>query len=438
MTTGRAGHTGDRPAISVVMANYNGAPYLPQALESVLSQTMDDLEIIVCDDASQDDSIAVVQAFREQDDRVRLIEAQENAGPARARNRALDAARGEWIAIVDSDDILHPERFERLLAAADHYHADAVADDLLHFASDGSAPASLLLHGDAFTRPFRLTAELFVRGDVQGSDVPNFGYLKPMIRTAAIGTLRYDEALRIGEDYDFLLRLLLRGLRLHLLPEPTYLYRRHDRSISHRLSVETVADMIDGQKRLLADHGALDPPLEQALAMRMAGLRRSLRYERLVRAIKDRRPGPAAWMIARDPTLLLSLFRSMRDRRARNASGQEQHGGTAPGAPARTILLTDDAETAAADETAIAVPQYHAPGEPGWSGAAERALWQGLADLGRREGVHLTYDGLAGAFAAGFAPFALSRVLSGQERPISAAGHGVRPEAGAHREGVCS
>ena len=115
------------------MANYRGARHLSAAMASVLRQTYADLELIVSDDASPDGSSAVVRAAMATDDRVRLIETAQNAGPAAARNRALDLASGEWIAIVDSDDLLHPQRLERLLRAADRLEADIIADDLMFF-----------------------------------------------------------------------------------------------------------------------------------------------------------------------------------------------------------------------------------------------------------------------------------------------------------------
>ena len=134
----RQPHNG--PLVSVVMANFQAGDKIVPALQSVLGQTMADLEVIVSDDASQDHSMALVRALAKDDARVRLIESQTNGGPACCRNRALDAARGSWIAVVDSDDIIHPERLERLLDVARRDDLDIVADDLLMFHEDGSPP----------------------------------------------------------------------------------------------------------------------------------------------------------------------------------------------------------------------------------------------------------------------------------------------------------
>jgi succinoglycan biosynthesis protein ExoO len=406
------------PLVSVIMANYGGARHLPRALSSVLAQTLAHIEVIVSDDASPDDSIAVVQGFMQRDDRVRLVSAQSNGGPAHTRNRALDTARGEWIAIVDSDDILHPERLARLLVAAARYGADAVADDLLHFHGNG-APAMCLLHGDAFTIPFRLTPEIFIRCNTGGTDLPKLGYIKPMIRSDALRGLRYDETLRIGEDYDLLLRLLLDGLKFQIVPDPTYLYRRHDQSISHRLSQGAVQAMIANQRDLESERGPFAPEVEQALACRMAALRRSLRFEQLVSAIKSRNWHVAARLVMRDPGLLALLWRSFRERlerqqtRAAGRSRSADFGAYRPG-----LLLSSRPGSIEVEEALSAhlkargweeiraevVPPYSPPGDGHWCGETERRLWCYLATIGSTEKISVICDGLAGAFAAGFLP----------------------------------
>ncbi|TKT69336.1 glycosyltransferase family 2 protein [Aquamicrobium sp. LC103] len=424
------------PRISVVMANYNGARHIARALDSVLAQTVADLEIIISDDASSDESLTIVTDYVRRDPRVRLIADGTNGGPARARNRAFDAARGQWIAIVDSDDILHPERFERLLAAARHYDADAVADDLLHFADDGAMPSSLLLHGEAFAAPFRLTADLFVRGDIKGSRIPNFGYLKPMIRAEALRGLRYDEGLRIGEDYDLVLRLLLGGLKLQVVPEPTYLYRRHSQSISHRLSIDTVAGMIDSQKRLQATQDDLAPAVRDALAARLAGLERALAFEKLVASVKARQAARTAGLLLRDPRLLFPLWQSVRSRLSRKVASRPPSPLDGPAATGQlTVVLTDaDPASPRLDEmTAFAqshgsaeiqvehVPPYSPPGGTNWNGGDEaRASRCRLATLARRRELTLVRDGKAGDYAAGFLPLdGTPGTLSESEAAIS-------------------
>lgn len=100
------------PKVSVVMAVYNGLPYLAAAVDSILRQTMEDLELIIVDDGSTDDSAAVIAGYEKQDARIRVLH-QQNAGLAAARNAGIALARGEFIAMMDSDDESLPARLEK-------------------------------------------------------------------------------------------------------------------------------------------------------------------------------------------------------------------------------------------------------------------------------------------------------------------------------------
>lgn len=106
-----------KPLISVVVPVYNVEKYLPKCLDSLLAQTWQELEIIVVDDGSPDNSWDIMQEYARRDSRVRLIR-QKNGGLSAARNAGVEAARGEWIGFLDSDDYVAPEMYERLYCAA--------------------------------------------------------------------------------------------------------------------------------------------------------------------------------------------------------------------------------------------------------------------------------------------------------------------------------
>jgi succinoglycan biosynthesis protein ExoO len=233
------------------------------------------------------------------DGRVRSIRLEENGGPARARNAALAVARGHWIAIVDADDLIHPERFERLLAAAGQVGADVVADDLMHFHEDGT-PVRFLL-GRHYREPFFVSAGDLIRSGAGRS--PALGYLKPVIRAELLGELRYDEAVRIGEDQDLLLRILLKDANFWVVPTPWYLYRRHRGSISHRLAPDEVIRMIESQRRLLALEGSRHPEIVRLLRRRLRRLEKALAFARLVADAKRGAWGPALAALLRRPSL---------------------------------------------------------------------------------------------------------------------------------------
>lgn len=324
------------PRVSVIMANWRGERYLAQAIASVLAQGMGDLELLVADDASDDRSLEIARAAAAADGRVRVLPAAGNEGPSAARNRAIEAARGEWVAVVDSDDLLHPRRLEILLDAAQGLGADMVADDMAFFGEGPGAGGRTLL-GSLDLRAARMVdPAFFVRSNDAGNDLPSLGYLKPLIRRAAIGELRYDPSVRVGEDYDLYLRLLLRGARFALLPLPLYLYRRHGTSLSHRLSVAALEPLLAAHEAVVASLGAGSPDdLAQALARRGRSLARALRFERLVEALKARRGGQAAGLLLRDPVLLRLLARSVSERLSRG----DGPGTVAAAPPARVVLL---------------------------------------------------------------------------------------------------
>lgn len=107
----------NHPAVSVIVPVYNVEKYLSRCLDSVLGQSFRDIEVICVDDGSTDSSPEILRRYAAQDKRIRVI-TQKNQGVSVARNAGLDAAIGEWIAFVDSDDEVLPEIWESLLAAA--------------------------------------------------------------------------------------------------------------------------------------------------------------------------------------------------------------------------------------------------------------------------------------------------------------------------------
>ena len=100
------------------MACYNSSLYLDEAIGSVLTQTLGDLELIVIDDCSTDNTLEIANRYQMQDDRVSVLSLPVNSGPAIARNAGIRIARGEWLGILDSDDVAMPLRFEEQIKLA--------------------------------------------------------------------------------------------------------------------------------------------------------------------------------------------------------------------------------------------------------------------------------------------------------------------------------
>jgi succinoglycan biosynthesis protein ExoO len=269
------------PSVTVIMANFNGQNWIEQAIESVQRQTLADWELIVVDDASTDASVDIVHAAARSDQRIVLLTSSLNGGPSVARNRALACARGRWTTILDSDDTFDDGRLASLLAKAESEGAGIIADDLLIMNPSGVLTGHSLL-GLRTARTFDASA--FVKA-------PHLAYLKPMIKTELLSDLWYDERLRSGEDFDLLLRVLVRHeVQMVVYPGMGYHYRRRIDSLSTNKSADRQAlrGMLEANTRFRASH-ALSGRLGSACASRHRSLEASLRWVDVTEAVHERR-----------------------------------------------------------------------------------------------------------------------------------------------------
>ncbi|MGH6877175.1 MAG: glycosyltransferase family 2 protein [Rhizomicrobium sp.] len=319
-----------RPEVSVLMANYNGARHLVEAIASVRNQTLQSWELIFVDDASQDGSAALAAEASQGDARVRLIAQSVNRGPAAARNRAIDAALGRWLAIFDSDDVMLRERLATLLARASADGAQIVADNLLLFSDEAQRPRPFLRGARAKQARWIGLAE-FIDSNRLYSREPDLGYLKPFVDADLLrrSQIRYDARLRIGEDYDFLARLLARGPQLRLEPSALYLYRRHRASTSWRLRHEHIRALLDAHERFLSGSYLLNSEELRALGRRRRSLQSMLLYDEVVDMLKSGRYRQAVRASVRAPRIWPLLTRPLRARFARRIGRQR------PAAPCR-------------------------------------------------------------------------------------------------------
>ncbi|RVN04547.1 glycosyltransferase family 2 protein, partial [Sinorhizobium meliloti] len=123
------------PDVTFVVAAYNSADTIVRAIESALAQEGVTVEVVVVDDCSADATPALVAAIP--DPRVRLIALDRNRGPGGARNAGIGAARGRWIAVLDSDDTVRPDRLRRMIERADAAGAQIAVDNLDVVSLDG-------------------------------------------------------------------------------------------------------------------------------------------------------------------------------------------------------------------------------------------------------------------------------------------------------------
>lgn len=308
----------DQPIITVVMANYNGAAYLREAVASVQKQTLKELEIIVSDDASSDGSLEIVERLMADDPRIRLLTSDHNSGPAMARNRALDLARGKWIAIVDSDDLIHPMRLATLVDSAERDQADIATDGLLQFRVGGQSPRPLL-SGKWAKHPFWVDIVDFVMLNRFYSTGPALGYLKPLFKSSILKRLDvcYNETLKIGEDYDVIFRLLRSGSRMRVYPPPFYFYRKHEGSVSYRLDETALNALKVVHLQYLKEVPTEDHRLAAAILAGINSINTAIAFDKLIRAIKHRQWSAALGIMLTKPqaAVLLRLPIGVRLRR---------------------------------------------------------------------------------------------------------------------------
>lgn len=266
---------GEAKVVSAILPAYNARKIIARAVDSVLAQTYPHVELIVVDDASTDGTADAVEALFAREARLRVVRAPRNGGPARARNIGIEHARGAWVALVDADDAWKPERLARMLAVAED--ADVVFDNLCGFdVPSGAETGRIFPHLPE--GGIGVTELLDPR--VDGSDL-DYGYLKPLMRRAFLdgNAIRYDEALRAGEDLTLYLDLLLAGAAVRAMSEPLYVYTTpvaaNRNTVSHSHTVPNDAAMVAAFQRLAARRG-VGPghPAHAAIEARMNHFRR--------------------------------------------------------------------------------------------------------------------------------------------------------------------
>jgi glycosyltransferase involved in cell wall biosynthesis len=219
----------NRPLVSVIIPAYNADKFIKDALESVFAQDYEPLEIIVVDDGSTDSTAEIIKGFQH-GGRTLLYFYQENAGPSRARNLGIRAARGEFITFLDADDLWTPMKLQKQVDFMEsNGEADLVFGDMQVFDSGGCTVDS------AFSKHGHPPC------DEQGKVVHAFHHLlqRNFVSTATVllrkkclnETGYFDEKLWYAEDYDLWLRFSLK-FDLFCIPEIFRLKRMHDRNLS--------------------------------------------------------------------------------------------------------------------------------------------------------------------------------------------------------------
>jgi len=239
---------GPVPSFSIIIPTYESTATLPDAVSSALAQTTPALEVIVCDDGSTDD---VAEALAEYRDQIRLLR-KPNGGCASALNHAARAAVGDFVAILNADDVYDPRRIEAVASlAAERPDLDIVTTDA-HLEIEGVRAGTF--NGST---PFVVDDQ---RAGILRSCFT--GGWPAVRRTRVLAAGGWDESLRIAHDWDCWLRLIFDGAQAGLVDEPLMSYRIHDGnltsdrvgSLTERVAVLERArnqQLTPGERRLL-------------------------------------------------------------------------------------------------------------------------------------------------------------------------------------------
>ncbi|MCJ2183837.1 glycosyltransferase [Novosphingobium sp. 1949] len=223
------------PRISVLMTAYNVEPYVGAAIESILAQSVPDFELLVLDDRSSDATGAVIARHAASDSRMRIVPTREK-GRVPGLNTLLAEARAPWIAIMDSDDIALPDRFEKQLAFLDAHPECGVLGGV---ARNIDASGTLLAPP---SEPIAQTHEAIVADKANGIPMRNPTAMIARDLLQAVGGWR--RPFRFAQDYDLYLRLHTLT-RLANLPDTLLHYRIHPQQVStHSALAQTHSAMV--------------------------------------------------------------------------------------------------------------------------------------------------------------------------------------------------
>lgn len=234
------------PRVSVVLPVHDGGRFLREALESVLAQTLSDLELLVVDDGSIDETAAILAEIR--DERLRVLR-QDHAGLVAALEHGIAEARSPYLARMDADDVSLPPRFERQVAYLDERPGVALVAPGVETIDEAGRPRGrvTLPDDDSALRRRLLLRNPFTHGAV-------------VVRAEAVrGAGGYRAGYGANEDYD-LWRRIARDWRLGALPEILYRYREHSAAVTR----SRVDERVESRERL-RDELWRDPALLRAL-----------------------------------------------------------------------------------------------------------------------------------------------------------------------------
>ena len=281
--------------VCVIIAAKDAAGTIGRAVRSALAEPQV-RRVIVVDDGSVDGTGELARREGVGTERVTVLRLDENRGPAFARNLAIETSDEPFIAILDADDAFLPGRFARLGQFTGEW--DLLADDIAFVADpDISIPPR------PAGSPFSLTFAQFVWGNLARPGVSRgeYGFLKPVLRRETLlrTGLRYNPALRLGEDYELYARLLARGARFAVVRSCGYRALVRAESLSGRHRTQDLQRLVAVDEALLRDP-TLPPEARRALLAHWRETRAKFQLRRFLDTRRQHSLAAACWQLGVD------------------------------------------------------------------------------------------------------------------------------------------
>lgn len=245
------------PRVTVLVPVYNAAAHLGSAIESVLTQTFDDFELLMVDDGSTDDSIAIARSYP--DERIRILENERNLGQVPSMNRGLQEASGEYVARLDADDACLPARLARQVEVLDRDPRVGLVATWMDGHDESGAVRWQIRETipDYATFVFRIL-------------IGNMGIAHPTVmyrRDAVVALGGYDEAVALSEDQDLWRRMALARHDARIVTEVLVRYRMHGSQQSQRHAELQRARNNDAHERFIEELAPGTPTRTLRLAL---------------------------------------------------------------------------------------------------------------------------------------------------------------------------
>jgi succinoglycan biosynthesis protein ExoO len=292
-----------RPIVSVVMPVYNGAETVREAVDSVLMQSMHDLELVICNDASTDGTRSVLEGM--DDDRVMVLHNAENIGEGLSRDRAIGAARGVWVAVIDADDSWDADRLSTLLRGADPEESTMIFDDILecHDTASGMIPWRNLRGRHAFGGNGRDAVPVSVADFVVSRRL----LIKPLIPLMCLRRYGCHHSPRsFGADTEFFLELMASGMGMRYVPKALYNYRITPGSASG--NARRAAMMREVLENALSRFSGY-PDVQRALKRKMDAVARDEKYMPFIWSLREKKYVESFQMAMRSPWMIGEFLR---------------------------------------------------------------------------------------------------------------------------------